>query len=247
MKKIKFHKKRNKKEKLVQNPKIFLIAIGLLLNKIFILIIIIFFIFKFKKNKIKQPETISPNEIMYKGSIILKTKLISDYFSRISIEEQKEEHEKQNLNKLLNLSEYSDDINEKNNYKNQFLKFFSKIKKKQMNQIDTLFISQNCNFGNCIITINNIIFYCEIVGCHYIIFKDHHSLIRNPIYIKKLNITIIPGSKANCKDEYTLCPTLNNWDPFHPIIIKSQIRTQYLKEEILKIYLKLILILMLYI
>ena len=104
MKKIKFHKKRNKKEKLANNSKIFLIAIGLLLNKIFVLIIIIFFIFKFKKNKIKQPEPISQNEIIYKGSIILKTKLISDYFSRISIEEQKEDHEKQNLNKLLNLS-----------------------------------------------------------------------------------------------------------------------------------------------
>ena len=86
------------------------------------------------------------------------------------------------------------------------------------------------NFGNCLIHINNFIFYCEIVGCHTIIINTVHSLIKNPIYIEKLNITIIPGSEINCTDEFTLC----NVRFFSPLFIKPQIRIQYLKEEIMR-------------
>ena len=99
-----------------------------------------------------------------------------------------------------------------------------------MNKVETLFLDDMSNFGNCIVKINNIIFDCEIVGCHTIIINAPHSLIKNPIYIKKLNITIIPSSEINCTDEFTLCK--RNY--FDPIFVKSQIRTQYLKEEIMR-------------
>ena len=236
MKKVKFHKKRNKKEKLVKKSKIFVfvIDIGLILIKIFILIIIIFLLFKFRRNKIKETEINDPNEIMYKGTRIQKNKLLVDYFSRISIEEQNKDHERKTLDKLFNLPDYTYENNIKNDIKNQFMNFFSKLKKKNINKLETFFIAQNCYFGNCIITLNNVIFYCEIVGCHKIIFTDHHSLIRHPIYIEKLNITITPHSKVNCYDDTTLCPTFKKWDPFYPTFIKSQIRTQYIREEILR-------------
>ena len=99
-----------------------------------------------------------------------------------------------------------------------------------MNKVEKFFSKVDRNFGNSLYAINNIIFYCEIVGCHEIIINTPHFLIRNQIYIKKLNITIIPGSGVNCEDEFTLC----NWIPSFPIFIKPQIRIQYLKEEILK-------------
>ena len=236
MKKVKFHKKRNKKEKLFIKPKIDLIAIDicLILIKIFILIIIIFFIFKFRTNKIKETEINDPIEIMYKGTRIKKNKLLKDYFSRISIKEQNEDHERNTLDKLFNLSEYSNEPDIKSDIKNKFMNYFSKLKGKPMSKLETFYIYQNCNFGNCIITLNNLIFYCEIVGCHKIVFREKNSLIRNPIYIEKLNITIKLDSKANCKDDCTLCPSSLNWDPFYPTFIKSQIRTQYLREEILR-------------
>ena len=167
---------------------------------------------------------------MYKGTKIKKTKLLTDYFSRISFDKQKKDKERKFLDDLMNLSEYSSIPNIKNKIKNQFLNYFSKIKKKPINKIETFFSRNNKNFGNCFIIINNLIFYCEIVGCHTIILKTKHSLIRNPIYIKRLNITIIPGKKAICEDEFTLC----NWNPYFPIFIKTQIRIQYLKEEILR-------------
>ena len=68
---------------------------------------------------------------MYKGSIILKTKLLKDYFSRISIAQQNQDNERNVLNKFLNLSEYSNVPNEKNKYKNQFLNYFSEKRKKK--------------------------------------------------------------------------------------------------------------------
>ena len=68
---------------------------------------------------------------MYKGSKILKTKLLTEYFSRISIAQQNQDNEKEFLNRLIKLSEYSNKPNEKNKYKNQFLNYFSEKKKKK--------------------------------------------------------------------------------------------------------------------
>ena len=230
MKKIKFYERLKRKRK-TKKPKTFLIKVCLYFTTfIIVILLLLFVIFKFRKNEIKEQETISPNEIMYKGSKILKIQLIEDYFSRISIDEQNKDNERNILNKLFNLSEYSNEPNEKNKYKNVFLNFFSKIKNKKMNKVETLFLDDMSNFGNCIVKINNIIFDCEIVGCHTIIINAPHSLIKNPIYIKKLNITIIPSSEINCTDEFTLCK--RNY--FDPIFVKSQIRTQYLKEEIMR-------------
>ena len=229
MKKVKFYKKR--KRKLAKKYKTFLIKVSLYFTiLILIIILIIFVIFKFARNKIKDEEIIGPNEIMYKGSKMLKTQLLDDYFSRISIEEQKKDNEREELIKLFNLTDYSNEPNIKNKCKNEFLNYFSLLNNKSFTKIDTFYAEYPGNFGNCIININNIIFYCEIVGCHTIILNNRHSLLRNPIYIKKLNITIKQGSSANCADEFTAC----NMFFFFPKIVKPQIRTQYLKEEIMR-------------
>ena len=57
----------------------------------------------------------------------------------------------------------------------------------------------------------------------------NNSLIKHPLYLKAINITIIPSLKVNCSDDFTLC----NWKPFARLFVKPQIRIQYLKEEIL--------------
>ena len=81
-----------------------------------------------------------------------------------------------------------------------------------------------------LITLNNNIFYCEIVGCNKIILSKKQVFIRKEIYIKKLNITIIPGADVDCKDDLTICI---DQDFLYPIFVKPQIRTQYIKDEIL--------------
>ena len=247
MKKMKHRIKRNKKRKIIKKTKSSSFKIGLKF-KFFILIImtIFLFIFNFLDNEIKElkeikevkevkeEEKINPNYIMYKGSRIQKNKLWADYFSRISFQNQNESDEKQILNELFNLSEYSTDPNIKNVYKIRFMNFISELKGKPVNKIDTFYMLKNCNFGNCLVTINNLIFYCEIIGCHRIIFFGQYSLIRRPIYIKELNISIITYSRVNCEDDSVLCLPYKNWNPYYTGIIKPQIRTQYLKEEIMR-------------
>ena len=118
MKKMKHRIKRNKKRKIIKKSKSSPFKIGLKF-KFFILIIMSIFLFivKFLDNEIKEvkeikkEEKIDPNYIMYKGSRVQKNKLWADYFSRISFQNQNESDEKQILNELFNLSEYSTDPN----------------------------------------------------------------------------------------------------------------------------------------
>ena len=238
MKKMKYRQKRSKKRKLIKKSKSSQIKIDLK-YKFFILIIMTIFLFIFKSSvnkikEVKEEEKIDPNYIMYKGYRIQKNKLWADYFSRISFQNQNESDEKQILNELFNLSEYSTDPNIKNVYKIRFMNFISELKGKPVNKIDTFYMLKNCNFGNCLVTINNLIFYCEIIGCHRIIFFGQYSLIRRPIYIKELNISIITYSRVNCEDDSVLCLPYKNWNPYYTGLVKPQIRTQYLKEEIMR-------------
>ena len=136
MKKVKFYKK--PKRKLAKKYKTFLIKVSLYFTiLILIIILIIFVIFKFARNKIKDEEIIGPNEIMYKGSKMLKTQLLDDYFSRISIEEQKKDNEREELIKLFNLTDYSNEPNIKNKCNNEFLNYFSVLNNKSFTKIDT--------------------------------------------------------------------------------------------------------------
>ena len=238
MKKMKYRQKRSKKRKLIKKSKSSQIKIDLK-YKFFILIIMTIFLFIFKSSvnkikEVKEEEKIDPNYIMYKGYRIQKNKLWADYFSRISFQNQNESDEKQILNELFNLSEYSTDPNIKNVYKIRFMNFISELKGKPVNKIDTFYMLKNCNFGNCLVTINNLIFYCEIIGCHRIIFFGQYSLIRRPIYIKELNISIIQYSRVNCEDDTVLCLPFKNWNPFYTGLVKPEVRTQYLKEEIMR-------------
>ena len=229
MKNVKYYKKLNKIRKSKNSKKL---LIKIFLNfAIFILIIriMIFFIFQFRRNKIIKPETISPDEIIFKGSKILKTQLLSDYFSRVSMEERNASNENILLDNYLNLSD-SNEPKEKSKIKNQFLNYFSQLKNKTVNKVETIFLDEIGNFGNNLININNMISYCEIIGCHSIIINSPKSLLSHTVYIEKLNIKIIPGSQVNCEDEFTVCHV----QFFDQKFVHSQVRLHYLREEIIR-------------
>ena len=231
-KKIKFNKKRNKRrrEHKNKNKHIYLILICLTISITIIIIIIIFFLNKFQKY---NPEIIS-----YKGKKISKNKLISNYLSHISNDESLIAQEKRRDYRFFYLPEYSDNSTLRNDIKNKYMQMFSKLKKKQLKKIDTFFLSYACPFGNSVILINNLIFTCEVIGCNKIILKDHHTnrkwLIKNPVYIKKLNITIMQGPNVDCNDDTIFCIYLPEWDPFKPTFVKTEIRIHYLKNELIK-------------
>ena len=198
-------------------------------------LIILFFHIEIYVKKFLKKDT---DYIKYKGSKIKKEKLIKDYLSRISDEGKIIGKERKKLHKFFYLPKYPKDPKAQKYYKKQFLKKFSKIKHKRMKKIDTAFIEQINYFGNRMIILNNIIFYCEVLGCHKIILDDKTKNlewpIKNTTYIQKLNMTITLGSKVDCNNGAVICQTEMYWDLFYPSFIKPQVRLQYIKEEILR-------------
>ena len=169
-----------------------------------------------KRNKI-------PGEIMYKGDWIFPSVLFNK--------------EKIRFEKYFYLEEYEDEPTIKNKLKNKLLEKISEIRKQNTTQITTFFLSRINPFGNNLNCINNAIFYCEILGCNKIILQENNIkrrwLIKEPVYIEKLNITIMQGPKVACNESDILC-CYETWDLLYPIIIKPEIRTQYIKDEILR-------------
>ena len=201
MKKAKLIKLRQRHKSTLKNKKLRKRPLFQYLIIFFITFILIIFTIKliFKQNNIEIfGEKYNPETIDYKGEKVQKKKLIEEYLSRITENDNEKLRERNLSYKYLYLDEY--------NPKNK----------------------------NTLIAINNAIFYCEIIGCNKIILKDHNTyrkwLITNPIYIEKINITIMIGT-ANCKDSNVLCL---EGGPFYPNFVKPQIRVQYIKEELLR-------------
>ena len=237
MKKIRLIKKRIKKKKFYKNTKIYFILILLSLTISIIIIIIIFFLRKWQTQRKIQKEINNLNLIYYKGEIINRKKLLKDFLSRVSDNNHIVGHEKKKFSKYFYLPEYLNNKIFRYNIKNKFMNMFSKIKNKPINKIETFFIGYDIPFGNSLITLNNLIFTCEIVGCNKIILKDHRIkrpwLIKNPIYIKKLNLTIMLGPRVHCHDDTVLCVSIATWDPFEPTFVKPQVRIRYIRDELI--------------
>ena len=235
-------KKSNKKKKNLSNKK----RKKKLFKSLFLIVAIIIFAyiayhFIFKRNNDNDNDNNKhirlPDEIMYKGDWITRQQLFNDTLSKVSeVYHNYKEKEKQRYKKYYYLEEYNDDPVTKNNLRNKLYEKISEIKKKNITKIDTFFLSRNNPFGNNLPCINNAIFYCEILGCNKIILREkkirRRWLIKN-ITITNLNITITQGPDVNCNEEGMLC-SYETWDLLYPILIKPEIRTQYVKDEILK-------------
>ena len=241
MKKIKFVRfnKIKRKRIFVFSLKCFLIIIGLSIYISIVIILLLSFLKKMKKDKELLNEMNNLDKIIYKGEKINRVVLLNNFLSRVKNIDKSFIHERDRFNKLFFLPEYKGELISKINFKKQFLGLFSLYKKKTINKIETFYIGNFYNFGNNVIALNNVIFYCEIIDCHRIILNDKvnnklHQLIENPIYIEKYNITIKRGHHVDCNDETVFCPSLLTWDTFTPIVVKPQIRTDYIKGEILK-------------
>lgn len=189
MKKIRLIKRRIKKKKFYKNTKIYFILFFLSITISIIIIITIFFLRKWRFQRSIQNEINNLNLIRYKGETINRKKLLTDFLSRVSNDNHIVGHEKKKFSKYFYLPEYLNDKNFRYNIKNKFLNMFSQIKKKPINKIDTFFVGYSIPFGNSLITMNNLIFTCEIIGCNKIVLRDNRVkrpwLIKNPIFIKK--------------------------------------------------------------
>lgn len=209
----------------------------------FVLLFLFFYINIISDLKIiylkKHEKIYYKDKIIYKGQSLLKQKLIDDFLSNITDEyKSAKEEENSRFNRFYNLAVYSNNSIVQSELKTKFLKEISKMKKRKTTQIDTFFLSNNTYFGNSLVQINNVIFYCEVVKCHTIILNrfnlNRRWLITKNIFIEKLNITIKQDSNVNCKNTNIFCFYENYYDPFFPKVILPQIRTDLIKEELLR-------------
>ena len=100
-----------------------------------------------------------------------------------------------------------------------------------LTQINTVFLNKTCNFGNCIIFLNKLIFYCEIIGCKYIVLnKDIYWFIKNNITINNISISVNEDKNYNNITSIIY----DSWDLYFSFFkIKPEIRSNYLRNELL--------------
>lgn len=162
--------------------------------KILFLIIFIVSISSIKKNEIEnQNKNEGINEVIVNKNI--------------TINERKEKEIKE-YKEFMNLKKRPKNINDPliKKEKNTILKKFSDNIGFQINNEINIYLDMRFNFGNQLLILNKLIFYCEIIGCKKIILEKNNNIyIKNTIYDKKYNITIEVSEKENNFDN-------NNFD-----------------------------------
>ena len=113
------------------------------------------------------------------------------------------------------------------------LKILSLLSKANITYVDTIFFTSKCNFGNCIISLNKILFYCEIIGCKSIVLdKDIFWYIQRKIKINKFNYSIDVDNNIKYNSSNSLF--FNSDDIFYSFFyIKPEIRINLIRNEII--------------
>jgi len=123
----------------------------------------------------------------------------------------------------------------KNKFKQDILNGYSKIFKKNYTKIDIIIYNNKFNFGNALFVINNLIYYCELLGCKKIYLTKEYWFVKRPIYDKELNITISPldidtwdeNTTINIDSKLTFDQIVHffndNFIPFRNYILKNEL------------------------
>ena len=128
---------------------------------------------------------------------------INEYLSQIPEKYNKsKEDERKFLNKYLSLKELpSNNPKLISEIKEQLLQKFSKEFNKNLTQINTVFLTSKWFFGNSYISMNNIVFYCEILRCKNIILNSNYYLfewfLKNEIIYKNKNSKVLNNRCKN--------------------------------------------------
>ena len=79
------------------------------------------------------------------------------------------------------------------------------ITKKNIKNINSLFIKGNYRFGNFFLAINNALIFCEILYCKKIIIENNNNIyINKRIFYKQSNFTIEPNQSLIYMDNYSI-------------------------------------------
>ena len=117
--------------------------------------------------------------------------------------------------------------------KKSFLNFISNNSGHHITKVDTIFLSQEFNFGNLLIILNKVIFYCEILKCKKIILNKNNScFIKNKINYSEYNMTIEVGEQKDFYNHKTIFDITDNF-LFYYSYIKPEFRLKIIKNELI--------------
>ena len=117
--------------------------------------------------------------------------------------------------------------------KESFFKFLSNISEHKITSVDTIFLTQDYKFGNIIIILNKILFYCEIIKCKRIVLDQNKAwYIKNKIFNPEYNISIEIGDPKKYDPKNTIFDTSDNF-LYYYAYIKPEFRAYILRNEIL--------------
>jgi len=147
------------------------------------------------------------------------------------------------LGRFLNLKEMPLNSNDSLilEEKENILKFIATSINKNISSIKRIIYKTGANFGNILLCLNKLIFFCEIIGCNEITLQNKAFwFIKNSTYLKDYNITInsIEDSQSNYSENQQILNSdtiyYDSFDPFFYFYkIKPKIRIHLLNGEIM--------------
>jgi len=186
-------------------------------------------------NNLKNDSELNDSDIndnLY-SELKLNRREVDNYLSSVSYTTVREE-EKKLLESYLNLKVLSKDPkdNSNNEAKKQLLTFL-KLYNPNISQIKEVYIQRTHFFGNRMVMINHILYFCEIFEWKNIYLNSEYNWYIKQFISDKFNISLISNSQVNCSNISIWCLDLKAFYMF-PKVIKSEVRLNKLKDEIIR-------------
>ena len=167
-----------------------------------------------------------------------KKKILNDYATNIISPKYELDKllDSNNLAQLLSLTNYSEIVD--NTKKNELkLELFNELQTEKQNKKilnnSIIYLNTSFKYGNTMILLNNLLYYTEILNITTIYLNsDMNWPIKDNISYTNLNITIVPPTNINFKDEKIIC--FNPNFIYYQKVIIPEIRINKLKNEIYK-------------
>ena len=114
-------------------------------------------------------------------------------------------------------------------------KLYRALGGEHFSKLKNIYIKDHWKFGNRMLSLNNMIFYFELVKEHKNIYLNsrHHWFLKNKIVTKYVNISLANESEIDCNDNYTTCILGCPW-LLTPTVLFPEVRLLYVKPELMR-------------
>ena len=112
---------------------------------------------------------------------------------------------------------------------------YKRLGGEHFSKLKNIFIKGDWRFGNRMLSLNNMIFYFELLKEHKNIYLNsrHHWFLKDKIVTKYVNISLANESEIDCNDNYTTCILGCPW-LLTPTVLFPEVRLLYVKPELMR-------------